>query len=302
MPPDAAQTSDDTALADVVSWFQDQTDMEGRFGTALRRSLDEVIDGQRTGRYDVRTLEKTEKTYLGTKIEIVIRSEFDLMRGTRLDYRIADHEVDCKFSLTGGWTIPQEAVGQLCLLTTARDHQGTFDIGIIRAVPEVLNVGANQDKKRTIKSTARRSIVWLTRSAPLPSNLLLTLPPSTVEAIMQPKSGQQRINELLRQVQGRVIQRNTAVTVARQQDGLKRCRDARKHLRTEGIVVLGHQNESPIIAQALGLPVPPKGAHLAVRLVHAVAEIDRRTVLIDGKHYAVARPADPVEPAPSIRC
>jgi len=39
----------------------------------LRRALDEVIDGPRTGRYSVEQLEKTEKTYIGTKVEILIR-------------------------------------------------------------------------------------------------------------------------------------------------------------------------------------------------------------------------------------
>ncbi|WP_340686895.1 NaeI family type II restriction endonuclease [Amycolatopsis coloradensis] len=105
---------------------------------------------------------------------------------------------------------------------------------------------------------------------------------------MVSRSGQQRINELLRRVQGTIIDRTTAVTVARQQDGLKRCRDARPVLAREGIVVLGHQNESPKVARALQLEVPKKGTFVSARLV-------------GDDHYAVAPPGESTEPAPPIR-
>jgi hypothetical protein len=120
---------------------------------------------------------------------------------------------------------------------------------------------------------------------------------------MHPSSGQQRINELLRRVQGELIERKTTVTVAMQADGMKRCRDARLQLAEEGIIVLGHQKDSPMIAKALRLPIPHKGSLLAVRLVRVSPNVtNRHTVWVDDVHYAVARPSDPVEPAPRIRC
>jgi Restriction endonuclease NaeI len=39
----------------------------------LRQAIDEVIDSYRSSRFTVAELEKTEKTYLGTKIEILLR-------------------------------------------------------------------------------------------------------------------------------------------------------------------------------------------------------------------------------------
>ena len=39
----------------------------------LREALDEVIDTPRTGRFTLSQLEKTEKTYIGTKVEILVR-------------------------------------------------------------------------------------------------------------------------------------------------------------------------------------------------------------------------------------
>src|SRR5690349_20771968 len=90
--------AEDEGLLAVLDWLRRQPRMEQRFGAVLRQSIDEVLDGQRTGRYDLEALESTEKTYLGTKVEIVARSAFELGRGDYMDYSIAGHEVDAKFT------------------------------------------------------------------------------------------------------------------------------------------------------------------------------------------------------------
>ena len=112
----------DASLERAVSWFRSQPRMSGRFGAAIRQSFDEVFDGQRTGRYSLAQLSKVEKTYIGTKVEIVIQAEFGLQRGQRMDYLVDGEEVDAKWSIrSGGWMIPTEAVGELCLCMTADD-------------------------------------------------------------------------------------------------------------------------------------------------------------------------------------
>ena len=85
---------EDPALERAVGWFRAQPQMAERFGAAIRQSFDEVFDGQRTGRYSLAQLSKPEKTYIGTKVEIVIQSEFGLERGERMDYLVAGEEVD----------------------------------------------------------------------------------------------------------------------------------------------------------------------------------------------------------------
>lgn len=300
----AGSPSEDTALNEVVTWFRGQPDMGRRFGAIFRQSIDEVLDGQRTGRFDLAdaSVTKTERTYLGTKVEIVTRAAFELPLGEHMDYSIAGHEVDAKFSLGGVWAIPTEAVGHLCLLMAANDAMGVFRVGVVRISAGILNPGANKDQKKTISKEGRKSITWLVAEGRLPPNLLLRLPPDDRQTIMSKPSGQQRINELLRRVQGVVIDRNTAVTVARQHDGLKRCRDARRPLAAEGIVVLGHQNQSPIIAKALRLPVPVKGTFLSVRLTEVDPPVPgRATVYLAGRHYAVALRHEPPYSAPPIR-
>jgi hypothetical protein len=138
-----AGVTPDAGLGEVVAWFEEQgSDLEQILGDVLRQAVDEVLDGQRTGRYDVDQLAKTEKTYLGTKVEIMCESEFGFPRGKHMDYLISGHEVDCKFTLRfGGWAIPREAVGQICLLLHADDKNSRFSAGVVRAFPEALSAG-----------------------------------------------------------------------------------------------------------------------------------------------------------------
>ncbi|WP_035354680.1 NaeI family type II restriction endonuclease [Edaphobacter aggregans] len=42
----------------------------------LRRAIDEVIDSARSNRFTLIEIEKTEKTYIGTKIEILLRNRW----------------------------------------------------------------------------------------------------------------------------------------------------------------------------------------------------------------------------------
>ena len=46
----------------------------------LRKAIDEVIDTPRTNRFTLAETEKTEKTYLGTKIEILLRAHLGLSK------------------------------------------------------------------------------------------------------------------------------------------------------------------------------------------------------------------------------
>jgi hypothetical protein len=84
----------DPGLAKAEAWFRGQPHMEARFASAIRQSFDEVFDGQRTGRYTLSQLSKVEKTYIGTKVEIVIQAEFGLVRGSRMDYLIDGEEIE----------------------------------------------------------------------------------------------------------------------------------------------------------------------------------------------------------------
>src|ERR1700683_3485758 len=54
----------------------------------IRRGIDEVIDTARSNRFTLSEAEKTEKTYLGTKIEILFRAMLKLPKGRILDLSV----------------------------------------------------------------------------------------------------------------------------------------------------------------------------------------------------------------------
>lgn len=282
-----------------------------RVAVVLRETLDQLLDGGRTGRWDYTQLHKTEKTHMGTLVEINLHREFDFADGDVTDYKINGVEVDCKFSqVIGGWEIGPEIVGHLCLVVWARDRESAWRAGIVRATPESLRLTQNRDAKRKLTPTGLQTVHWLWPDhGRLPENLLLHLPDEDREAILGARStrgnqhGQARVNELFRRVQGRVVRRAVLETVAQQDDPMKRVRGnggARDRLRAEGIVILGHQDRDPMIASALGLPVPRKGEFVAARLAQANATQGRPTVNIDGITWAIATPGDPIVAAPTI--
>ncbi len=297
---------------DEVEGFLYRADPAGdRVATVLRDTLDQLLDGGRTGRWDYRRLYKTEKTHMGTLIEINLHREFEFDDGDVTDYRIAGVEVDCKHSQrVGGWELPPEVVGHLCLVVWTSDATSAWRGGLVRATESRLRAVTNRDAKRRLTAEGVAEVRWLWpdhgRLAP---NLLLHLPDDVRGRIMSAQArrgtqhGQARVNQLFREVQGIIVRRAVLETVAQQDDPMKRARGnggARDHLRPEGILVLGHQDNDPIIAAALGLPVPRKGELVAARVVPALPGDSRPSAGIGGCRYVVARPDDPVVPAPTV--
>lgn len=265
MPDSPDSNHPDQSLAKVLDFFLQINGFEQQAAQTLRRALDEVIDGMRTGRWSVGSLEKTEKTYIGTKVEILFKFDFELPKGNKLDFRIEDTEVDIKCTVLRDWMIPKEAVGELCLLVRIDDKRSKFWIGIIRASPAVLRKAENRDGKNSLSAEGKKSIQWLVEEGQLPINFLATVDPDIREQIFSNrKSGQACINELFRLVQGRIIPRVAIETVAQQKDPMKRARDARIPLRKEGILVLGHQEQDPIIAVSRGYPASKKGEMISI--------------------------------------
>lgn len=227
----------DPALQEVSEFMLTKPDLLGIIGRSIRKSFDEVIDGPRTGRYKLAQLEKTEKTYIGTKVEIVLRAELALERGAVLDNRIAGYEIDTKFTLGRTWMVPREAVNQLCLLVTGSDVTGQCGIGILRMSNDVLRNSENQDKKKSVSAFGTSQIRWLAKG-PMPRNFMLDLPEAVRAEILSAASGRQAIRLLFRNATGRIIPRSVIEQVAQQKDSAKRAREAKLVLAEEGIRVL----------------------------------------------------------------
>ncbi|MFI5631200.1 NaeI family type II restriction endonuclease [Streptomyces sp. NPDC051664] len=309
LPGPAHGVCDDPELM-LVHQHLIKLDPDGtRFSRVLRDTIDQLLNGEATGRYDWKTLFKTEKTHAGTLVEINLQREFEFGDGVDMDYRIEGIDVDCKYSQTyGSWMIPPEAEGHLCLLVWADDYQSRWSAGLLRIKREWLNGGTNRDMKFTVKAEHRNKITWLWKDAILPENVLLHLDPATRARILIPgkKKGQARVRELFRSVHGKRIGRGVVRTAAQQLDYMARVREgskgrARPALRPEGIIILGDYQPHQAVARALGGPVPKEGEFVAHRVVLARPEHDGRPQAeIGGEFWVVAQPGDAVEPAPQL--
>ncbi len=306
-PPDSA----DRELNAVETELYRLDPTGDQVATVLRDTLDQLYDGQHTGRWAYDQLHKTEKTHMGTLVEINLHRQFDFDDGNATDYRIAGIEVDCKYSMTyGNWELPPEAIDHLCLVITASDSISSWSAGLLRVRKSYLRGRTNRDAKRQLASASRCRIrqLWPAHGQ-LAENVFLCLDDGTRERIFNAKAkhgllhGQARTNELFRSVQRRIIRRAELATVAQQDDFMKRARGnggARTQLRPEGILVLGHQENDPLVAAALGLPIPKKGEFVSARVAPARDDRNDPAAVIEGKRWALARACDPVSPAPVV--
>ena len=309
--PDPLPFGDDPDLEKVEAELYRLDPAGEHIARVLRDTLDQLYDGQHTGRWNYDQLHKTEKTHMGTLVEINLHRQFGFADGDATDYRIAGVEVDCKYSMTyGGWELPPEVIGHICLVITASDAESSWTAGLIRVRASYLRPVPNRDAKRQLKTAGRPHIrsLWPAHGR-LAENLFLHLDPAVRDAVFGARGarglqhGQAKTNELFRRVQGRVIRRAELATVAQQDDFMKRARGnggARSHLRSEGILVLGHQDSDPLVARALGLPVPRKGEFISARVVPVAGERDGPVASIGGRCWALARPGDPAVPAPQM--
>lgn len=221
----------------------------------IRQAIDEVIDTTRTGRVHGNELEKTEKTYIGTKVEIVVRNYFHLPQGV-LDLRIDDMDVDVKNTLGDGWMIPREAIGKPCILVASDEDRRACYFGLFVAWPKYLSESVNQDKKHSVLAEGKKNIHWLVFNQPYPPSFWSELGDAKTHAIMRGLSGNERVETLFREAVGVPVHRDIILDVAQQKDAMRRVRKsggARDKLRKEGIALLSRKYDAALILE-LGLP------------------------------------------------
>jgi hypothetical protein len=276
----------DTALEQVAVQLQ-MLDPHGTLtAQVLRDTFDQIYDGQRTGRYSIEGLAKTERTHIGSLVEINLQRRFRYLDGEELDFSICGHDVDAKYSMKfGGWMIPVEAHGKLCMLVHADDRQAIWSLGVIRAELEILN-SPNRDRKRTINSRHLNRARWLFREAPLPENTLLRLPQQDQDEIAKEPAGSRRVAALMRKAEGRIVNRASIEATAQQKDSMKRVRangGAVDLLIHDGIIVLsGTRLSAQKVAHDLGLPIPPPGCFVPVKVTRAATDCTEPTATING--------------------
>ncbi|QJB69074.1 NaeI family type II restriction endonuclease [Parasphingorhabdus halotolerans] len=230
---------------------------EEKLRSFFRSAIDEVIDTARTGRFFFKELEKTEKTYLGTKFEILLRDWLKVPRGIYLDLLIGEREVDVKFTSAGksGWMIPPEAIDQFCILMRVDETKAKCSFGLIKARPEYLRAGANRDKKTSISAAGRDNIWQIVWDYGYTPNFWTIVSDSDRHEIMSLKGGTKRLAMLFERYQNVPVSRVQIAAVAAQDDFMKRIRSnqgARDILKPKGIAILYSEIDGELMRR-LGL-------------------------------------------------
>lgn len=234
-----------------------QTLFEERLRSFFRSAVDEVIDTARTGRFFLSDLEKTEKTYLGTKFEILLRDWLQVPRGVVLDLLVGGDEVDVKSTTGGGsgWMIPPEAVGQLCILLRVNEARSLCAVGLARARPEYLRTSVNRDAKTSFSAQGTRNIWWMAQDFRYTPNFWTLIDADLRGRIMNQRGGTQRLAMLFEHCLETPVSRVLISSIAAQDDFMKRIRrngGARDVLAAKGIAILYSETDRNLMNR-LGL-------------------------------------------------
>ncbi len=238
---------DDEEFQLVVTWFGLQDDLLGRIGRVVRGGIDDVLNTRYLNRVDIhgRDVGKTEKTHVGTRVEIRFLQEFALGRGATLDAVIDGVEVDVKFTLGTNWMIPREAIDRLCILIRADDRRSEFSAGILRCTRDRLTGPVDDaevkqgDRKRSVSADGKTYIRQLVPDdSPLPENLLLHLEPTLLDYVLSDASQQRRFIRLFSESPGRVLNRHYVEAIGRSTDPQRRVRNVGSELAEQGLVLL----------------------------------------------------------------
>lgn len=197
--------------------------IETELGRILRASIDSVIDTPNTSRRSINDLEKTEKTYIGTRVEILLRKFFELKKG-RLDLVIVGIDVDVKFTINDNWMIPEEAINNPCLLVAADEQNEKCYLGLFVAKSEYFSAAENRDKKKSIPRAQFHNILWLVNGSSYPARFWKSIDETIIDLIFSQKTGIARVKKLFSMIKKTPIHRSVIEDVAQQKDPMKRLR------------------------------------------------------------------------------
>ncbi|OJT17512.1 hypothetical protein BO221_45770 [Archangium sp. Cb G35] len=231
--------------------------LQEQFPALVRKAIDSVLDPVLTCRTRVTELDNVEKTFVGLKIEHLVRDMLDVPKGLR-DLVINGRDVDIKNTTGDTWMIPAETYRNedpvLVIASEERTHRCWLGLLVTR---KGYLGKPNQDKKRGVLSGAFRNIMWLVEAAPYPESRWAHLDMDRFRELRKVKGGKKRACQFFRE-NLRVPMHRTVIhaLLFDQDDFMKRLREnggARDVLKAEGIALLSGSYDAGLIAK-LGLP------------------------------------------------
>ncbi|WP_423212635.1 NaeI family type II restriction endonuclease [Paracoccus yeei] len=243
--------------------------LEADFPLMVREVIDSIIDPARTGRTRFEDLVNVEKTFIGLKIEHVLRDLIDVPSGLR-DLVIDGMDVDVKNTVRDTWTIPPETYlkEEPCILIRSNEATLQCWLGVMFAKEAYLNPSLNRDDKRSVSAASRRNhIMWILDGVSYPAGHWEGIDTERFRELREIKGGNQRASIFMRENLGRKIHRSVIQALLYDQlDYMKRMRGnggIRDILGPEGIAVLSGAYDAPL-AKQLGYGILLKDEFLAI--------------------------------------
>lgn len=245
------------------------------FRGIVRKGIDSVVDGPRTGRFHIDDLSPTEKTYIGTKVEMICKAELDLPKGKRADAEIAGVDVDIKWSKQMNWMIGPENVNKLCLGLGLTKTGSKFSVGVFYVNPSYLRRGVNRDAKLGLSAKSKKQCVtWLVKDADFPPDFLSSLSHGIRSEILKCRSSQERMRVFAKLVPNKFVPRHVFETLAPgRSDPLRRTRKDKYRTAPLGDMCWISTRLGKAQLKALGIQNPPKDHWIAVPLAR-IQELD----------------------------
>lgn len=219
-------------------------DLSSGFTEAICASMDYVLDGARTHRFDLLAddVHPGERASVGAKLEYEAQRVFEWKKAKPLDIELAQVPVDLKATVGDNWAIPREAHCHLCICTQMQLKNNRHRSWLIRTHTSWLYRGnGNGDKKRGIAVDARDQwAVPLYDWTELPVNPLSKLTQQQQLEILAKRPGQEkRLLKLFSYLTNTIIPRNVILTVcAGNQDPMRRARGIKEEAAKQGLLVL----------------------------------------------------------------
>lgn len=225
------------------------------FATLIVDAVEFVLDPIRTGRTSIVQLDNVEKTFIGLKVEHLVRDLLDAPKGVR-DLRLAGHDVDVKNTVSQSWSwmIPPETfrAQEPVLLIAADEDARQAWMGLLVCRNDYLG-SPNRDGKRGVLSSAYQHILWLVEGLDWPPNRWHGLDMARFRELRSVRGGAVRAAIFFQENAGRIVHRSVAAALLHdQKDPMKRLRGnhgARDILAPKGIGLLSGTHDRRLAAE-----------------------------------------------------
>ena len=236
-PHEIVAPEDDAEFQAVFRWLRQKEDLARLMTSAVDDAVTYVLDGPRTGRFDLNApeVDSDERSSVGTKLQYYVINELGLLKVKPLDTVVEGVPVELKATVNTNWMIPTEGQCQICLLTQVDTKKMRHRALLMRTHRAWLNA-PNKDLKRSIQASALDNFALTVLDwTPLPAQPLRLLELDQLAVVFDANVGlKRRATALFGYLPNTVIPRTSMETLgAGLKDPMRRIRQCKPDVLRE---------------------------------------------------------------------